>query len=344
VIKETIRSTVNSFGYDIMKLETAMALRGQSSVKAQNSNVFDPNPENRAGEEKLITDHKTFNPSHPRYDARHAKNFPGTLYSVLNATVLTEQSRLNPFFQKIYFEKMLSLASDRPQRYDFLRDHINAAKAELQEEPYYKNFLSKMAQLDAFVDILNKKGPGKFNHGGVSLDDGAFLYWLVRTARPKKVVQTGTSNGISCAFITMALAKNGDGGKLFAVDWPHIYNEADPFWKQTATYGVVIPTGKSSGWLVPDQLSSSFEVRTGDAKKVLPPYLDEIGEIDMFYHDSDHTYNHMWFEFEEAFPHIRKNGLILADDIAWSTVTWDFAQQIGAYAFNHCGSQGIIFL
>jgi predicted O-methyltransferase YrrM len=52
----------------------------------------------------------------------------------------------------------------------------------------------------------------------------------------------------------------------------------------------------------------------------------------------------MWWEFETVLPHMNPHGLIIADNIAWSSVTWDWAQKHGLYSLNHAGSQGVVFL
>ena len=288
--------------------------------------------------------HKTWDPSHPKYDVHLARNYPGTFNLVPAITERTESSQNHPLYRKIMLEKSLQLASANPATYDFLRPQLDYTAKELETDANYKEFRDKLFELEEFVAELNRKGPGRFFHGGISLDDGAFLYWLVRNLKPKAIVQTDTSNGISCAFMTMALARNDEGGKLYAVDLPQVYEPENSKWNQPITYGVLIPPGKTSGWLVPEALRKSIQIWQGDAKDLLPNIVKEVGQIDFFFHDSDHTYDHMWFEFEQVLPNIRKPGLIVADNASWGPVTWEFAESIGCYSFNHRGSQGLIFL
>ena len=75
---------------------------------------------------------------------------------------------------------------------------------------------------------------------------------------------------------------------------------------------MVIPEGKSSGWMVPDAYRDRFEVWTGDAKALLPKMVDKVDSIDFFYHDCNHTYDHMMFEFHEAKRKLEPGGLIVA--------------------------------
>ena len=52
----------------------------------------------------------------------------------------------------------------------------------------------------------------------------------------------------------------------------------------------------------------------GDSRLVLPGLLSQLGQVDVFIHDSSHTYEDMKFEFETSYPHIRSGGLLLSDD------------------------------
>jgi len=52
----------------------------------------------------------------------------------------------------------------------------------------------------------------------------------------------------------------------------------------------------------------------GESREILPQLLARLGRVDMFIHDSDHSYAHMKFEFEQSYPYIRPGGLFLSDD------------------------------
>ena len=67
--------------------------------------------------------------------------------------------------------------------------------------------------------------------------------------------------------------------------------------------------------MVPDELRVGWELRLGDARELLPAALAELGEIDLFFHDSLHTREHMLFEFEQAWRHLAPGGVVVADDI-----------------------------
>jgi predicted O-methyltransferase YrrM len=135
-------------------------------------------------------------------------------------------------------------------------------------------------------------------------------YAIVRAMRPETIVETGVANGVSSAHLLLALHKNSQGTL-------HSIEIGD------STY---LPAGRESGWVVPDWLRGRWKFHLGDASEVLPPLLRELRSIDLFIHDSLHTYEHMKFEFERAFPFVRAKGLLLADDALWNEAFWDFAR------------------
>src|SRR5207248_1632863 len=95
---------------------------------------------------------------------------------------------------------------------------------------------------------------------------------------------------------------------------------------------VFLPAGRAPGWIVPDWLRSRWQTHIGDAVKLLPALLQDLGTVDMFIHDSQHTYEHMKFELELAYPYVRGGGLLLADDASWNLAFSDFAREMGSPA------------
>ena len=47
----------------------------------------------------------------------------------------------------------------------------------------------------------------------------------------------------------------------------------------------------------------------------MPELLRRTGAVDLFLHDSLHTYRNMRREFEAVWPRLRAGGLVLADDV-----------------------------
>jgi len=139
-------------------------------------------------------------------------------------------------------------------------------------------------------------------------------YAVVRALAPDCVVETGIANGVSSSYLLLALQKNCRGSL-------HSIGLADP---------AFLPPGKNPGWLVPEWLRAPWQVHLGDAREILPSLLTRLGNIDIFIHDSLHTYDHMMWEFETAYPHLRSGGLLFSDDALWNNAFYDFARNVGA--------------
>jgi hypothetical protein len=88
-------------------------------------------------------------------------------------------------------------------------------------------------------------------------------------------------------------------GTLHSVDLPPLRREADRSW----------------GVAVPEELRGRWRLHRGSSARVLPRLLQEVGTVDLFVHDSLHTYRNMRREFDIVWPRLRNGGLLLADDI-----------------------------
>ena len=62
----------------------------------------------------------------------------------------------------------------------------------------------------------------------------------------------------------------------------------------------------------------------GDYKVELPKILEKLGNIDFFYHDSEHKYKFMMWEYETVFPYFNKLSIIFSDDISWNSAFSNF--------------------
>jgi predicted O-methyltransferase YrrM len=123
-------------------------------------------------------------------------------------------------------------------------------------------------------------------------------YLMCRLLEPDVVVETGVAYGVSSAFILRALEENGRG-VLHSVDLPPLRREYERFW------GVAVDRGLEGRW----------KLHRGSSVRVLPRLLEELETVDLFVHDSLHTYRNMRREFEAVWPRLRDGGVILADDV-----------------------------
>jgi hypothetical protein len=151
--------------------------------------------------------------------------------------------------------------------------------------------------------------------GAIGYTEGAYLYAMLRHVRPRVAVETGVANGFSTAFSLLALQQNGEG-HLYSVDLPREVGrdyEAGTFYEGEGRAG--IPSGSEPGWLIPPELKERWTLVLGRTQEELPPLLDRLGTIDSFMHDSEHSFDCMWFEFHAAWPHLREGGVLLSDDV-----------------------------
>ena len=151
----------------------------------------------------------------------------------------------------------------------------------------------------------------------------AVYYVLVRLTRPDVVVETGVCEGNSSRFILLALQHNAHG-ILHSIDLPNAdLDLGEGKGRQTHVHA----EGKEVGWMVPDDLRKHWTLHLGDARELLPGVLKSLGNIDMFIHDSLHSYEHMMFEFHAAWPHLRRNGILLSDDTDWNDAFGVFCRE-----------------
>lgn len=134
-------------------------------------------------------------------------------------------------------------------------------------------------------------------------------YLLTRAICPETVVETGVWIGGSSFTLLSALTVN-EKGKLVSVDFP-------PFRKKNRV-GI--------GRLVPEGLYARWELHLGPSKALLPK-VAEKGSVDIFIHDSDHTYANMIAEFERAWELVKPGGYIISDDSSMNDSVLDFVEK-----------------
>jgi predicted O-methyltransferase YrrM len=148
------------------------------------------------------------------------------------------------------------------------------------------------------------------------MPEAAELYAIVRATTPRVMIETGVASGLSSAHILRALDRNGNG-TLHSIDLPNVQE------------GSVLPQGRTSGWIVPDSLRGGWQLQLGDSRELLPRLLETLDRIDVFLHDSDHSYEAMLFEFEQAYPKLEPGGLVLSDDTHLHAAWDDFCANYG---------------
>jgi hypothetical protein len=119
---------------------------------------------------------------------------------------------------------------------------------------------------------------------------------LIEKFRPMTVIETGVANGASTRKILSSFSKsNLINSKLYSIDInPHV---ATPFLLS----------------------NPQFHFICIDSKKSFTNAMYEIGSVDLFYHDSNHSYANQMHEFSIAWEMLNPDsGILMSDDINWS--------------------------
>ena len=182
--------------------------------------------------------------------------------------------------------------NERRRLVGFLSKRYDVDAQALLDEYRQSSFLDWFRQQRAALERF----PGPYRLGTTGEFGCEALYLLVRAARPRTIVETGVLYGASSAHMLAALARNGEG-ELHSVE---IGGD---------------PREPSHDHFVPGELQHLWRLTIGDSRRELPVLLDRCGLVDMFYHDSLHTFGHMTWEFETALPHLGRSGVLASDDV-----------------------------
>jgi predicted O-methyltransferase YrrM len=176
--------------------------------------------------------------------------------------------------------------------------------ATIQSEPQLRDIED---HVDRAVRAIGTRPPWE---PGFDADIGLArsLYVICRTLQPELVVETGVAYGCSSAFILKALDVNGRG-RLESIDLPPLALNADSY----------------IGALVPASLRSRWHFHRGSSQSELPRVI-RGQTVDLFVHDSEHTYNNMRREFEMIWPRLRTGGIIVVDDANSNRAVYEFLQ------------------
>lgn len=157
------------------------------------------------------------------------------------------------------------------------------------------------------------------------------LYRTVRRLRPRIVVETGVASGRSTALILSAFERNGEAAHLYSADLPFQGYRTDQG-RRTQNKAVLgeFAAFVPKRWRPPPEgdPKAPWTLMLGDTRKTLPALLDQLGWVDLFFHDSAHTSEVMGFEYREAWPHLPPGGALASDDIGWNDAFPDFLRSV----------------
>jgi predicted O-methyltransferase YrrM len=137
------------------------------------------------------------------------------------------------------------------------------------------------------------------------------LAWcLARHLRPKRIVETGVARGLTTRVLLEALERNSEG-RLWSIDLAPLLERS---------------LAQETGAAVPDRLHERWTLLRGSSRRLLPDLVADLGQIDLFAHDSMHTTRNLRFELEQVWPALAPGGAMLIDDIEKNVATGQFLQ------------------
>ena len=141
------------------------------------------------------------------------------------------------------------------------------------------------------------------------------IWCLVRHMKPRKVVETGVAHGVTSRCILEALARNGDG-HLWSIDLPPM----ESHWRRQVAAAVG------------DRHAARWSYIEGSSRRRLPGLLSQLGQIDLFVHDSLHSERNVRFELERAWAASGPNAAFVVDDV---DANWGFQRFTQAFPGQH---------
>lgn len=176
-------------------------------------------------------------------------------------------------------------------------------EAEVADRAYREEIMAEVAAagdgLEAFIDdkIAEERADYRATYHGhvdrflaVSPAYGRFLYMCVRASRATRIVEFGTSMGVSAIYLAAGLRDNG-GGRL-------IGSEIEP-----------AKVARASANLEAAGLSDLVEIREGDALETL---RDVGGEVDLLLLDGAFSLYFSVLKLIE--PRLRTGAFVLAEN------------------------------
>jgi len=183
------------------------------------------------------------------------------------------------------------------------------------------------AQVQTNILDLPADAPfASFHHGDPML--AQMCYAITRALRPNVAVETGVCYGVTSAHLLLALGEN-QKGCLHSIDLPPLGKNSDDY----------------VGRLIPAELKGRWTLHRGCSGKLLNPLLRKVGSIDLFVHDSLHTYRNMTQEFALAWPALRPDGVLISDDVEGNSAFLELSARPDvacSLVMEECGKKSLL--
>jgi predicted O-methyltransferase YrrM len=173
-----------------------------------------------------------------------------------------------------------SAATSAPSMEQLIRTALHDARDELSglrfipERRYDRSTFPTVGQYDWFA--------------------GQVLYALVRSVKPRTIIEFSTSSGYSTTFMALALKRNGHG-RLHTIDID------------------VQAQSAAVQWLGQNDLMSRVEMHTGDCRDVVPNLLRD--DVDLVFIDTLHSFDIAQWYLAAVIPRLRAETLVHIHDV-----------------------------
>jgi len=171
---------------------------------------------------------------------------------------------------------------------------------------------AKEIRTSEFMSDMISRRDAYGSEGVMGALDCATLYGLTRWLRPVVLVESGGFIGMSSAFILKAVTDEKlTASKLYSIEL-----------NEDCEHGALIPEElRSSGGFVPMRGRIEDFLKGDDLPR----------SIDMFLHDSSHSYQHMLWEFRHFWPRLRDGGLLVSHDVQMNAAFPEFVTKTYAH-------------
>jgi hypothetical protein len=148
------------------------------------------------------------------------------------------------------------------------------------------------------------------------------IWCLTRHLVPENVVETGVGHGVTSRIILEALERN-ELGHLWSIDLPAL----EKVWQEQV------------GIAVGDRQRDRWSLIKGSSRLHLPKLLSQIGQVDLFIHDSLHSERNVRFELDRAWAALRPGGALVVDDVDANRGFQSFTQTFSGHRSMICEAE-----
>jgi predicted O-methyltransferase YrrM len=213
---------------------------------------------------------------------------------------------LHLFYSIIFFlKKKFSREINFKEKYSFKVAKNLCEKYLIKHYDLYFFFSKKKKFKIKKIPNINESRIKKKLGGG---SDIVLIYNLICLLKPKKIIEFGVANGWSTLSILLGCKKNGFG-KLVSIDMPYYFVNAE----------------KNIGDLIEKKKYPNWKLLIGPQVNFIDNFTHQ--KYDFCHYDSDKSYQGRLFIYEKVWKILKKNGVLLSDDISDNIAFFDFCEQ-----------------